>query len=71
MSEQAIEQYRAAKDDMKKIIDRHMSEAFSEIREAYGTTPVSVYINVNSEQVIGRKYPNGFYAGSEVQLAGD
>lgn len=65
-----IDQYRQTKEAMQAIIDRHMSEAFAEIKQEFGAAPTSVDIHVMDEFRIGDKYPEGHYAGCVVELGG-
>ena len=66
-----IDNYRATKDAMESIIDRHMAAAFTEIRQEFGDTPTSVLLNVVESQQMGQKYPSGHYSGCDVSLGGD
>lgn len=66
-----IDQYRQTKESMQSIIDRHMSEAFAEIKQEFGVAPTSVSIDVIEKVNIGEKYPKGHYAGCSVGLGGE
>lgn len=66
-----IDQYRATKEKMASIIDRHMSEAFAEIKQEFGVAPTSVSVHIMEEIKIGVKYPEGHYAGCVVELGGE
>ncbi|WP_339883644.1 hypothetical protein [Vreelandella maris] len=66
-----IDQYRATKEAIQSIIDRHMSEAFAEINGEFGTTPVAVQLDIRQVQTMSEKYPNGAYAGCAVGLGGE
>lgn len=66
-----IDNYRATKERMQSIIDRHMSEAFAEIEQEFGTTPVSVEVDLYDQQMIPDKYPRGKYTGCRVTLGGE
>lgn len=65
----AISNYREAKQKMASIIDRHMSEAFEEINQEFGATPVKVDLKVTENQQLGERYAQGIYAGCEIELA--
>ena len=67
----AINQYRATKEAMQAIIDRHMSEAFAEIGGEFGATPVAVELDIRQVQTMSEKYPSGAYAGCAVGLGGE
>ncbi len=47
-----IDKYRATKEAMQSIIDRHMSEAFAEIKQEFGVTPVAVQLDIRQVQTI-------------------
>lgn len=66
-----IDQYRQTKEKMQVIIDRHMGEAFAEIQQEFGTTPVYVSLDVVSQQTMEEKYPRGIYTGCGVSLGGE
>lgn len=66
-----IDEYRATKERMQAIIDRHMSAAYDEIRQEFGTAPVSVWVDVREMQTMGDRYPSGAYAGCSVTLGGE
>lgn len=66
-----IDQYRQTKDKMASIIDRHMSEAFAEIKQEFGATPVAVALDIHQVQTMSEKYPSGAYAGCAVGLGGE
>jgi len=63
--------YRKAEQQMQAIIDRHMSEAFVEIKREYGTTPISVEISIVHHQEMGSEYADGVYTGCEVKMDGE
>ncbi|WP_129141547.1 hypothetical protein [Modicisalibacter coralii] len=67
----AISNYREAKQGMQAIIDQHMAEAFAEIRREYGVTPVYVGLSVAEQRTIEERYTNGEYAGCAVRLDGE
>ncbi|MDW5376119.1 hypothetical protein R6258_04220 [Halomonas sp. HP20-15] len=69
--DRTIADYRAAKEAMAAIVDRHMQAAFAEIETAYGTTPTEVTLEVAEHLNPGSRYPNGKYTGSEVRLGGE
>ncbi|WP_438455295.1 hypothetical protein [Vreelandella venusta] len=69
--EATIDQYRATKEAMQSIIDRHMQAALTEIEKEFGDTPTSVSIDIIEEANIGDKYPKGHYAGCAVGLGGE
>ncbi|MGQ7285995.1 hypothetical protein ACUN7Z_00420 [Vreelandella venusta] len=69
--EATIDQYRATKEAMQSIIDRHMQAALIEIEKELGDTPTSVSIDIIEEANIGDKYPKGCYAGCAVGLGGE
>lgn len=53
----------------KAIIDRHMTEAFNEIREALGETPISVSLNIQPLQTMGDTHATGVYAGCDISFS--
>lgn len=63
-----IDQYRQTKEAMAKIIDRHMIEAFAEIRQKFGVAPNDVSIHVMDEFNIGDRHPEKCYAGCVVSM---
>ena len=69
--DKAISDYRNAKRRMESIIDRRMQEAFAEIQQEYGATPVQVDLQVIDKQQMGEKYANGVYAGCKVRMDGE
>lgn len=70
-ADKAISEYREAKRRMESIIDRHMQEAFDEIKREHGATPVSVDLRINNSQQLGEKYANGVYSGCSVRMDGE
>lgn len=66
-----IDQYRQTKDAMAKIIDRHMMEAFAEIKQEFGVAPTTVSVHIMEEHKLSDKYPEGHYAGCVVELGGE
>ena len=66
-----IEDYREAKNTMELIINRHLEDAFSEIRNEFGSAPTSVILNINTVKRMDQKYPSGVYCGCEVSVCGD
>ena len=70
-AETAIDQYRAMKESMESIINRHMAEAFSEIEREHGIAPTSVSLNIATSQTMGEKYPRGIYGGCSVEVGGE
>lgn len=69
--DKTIADYRATKDAMAAIIDKHMQAAFIEIEAEYGTTPTDVTLRITEHQAKGDKYKSGQYAGSNVRIAGE
>ena len=67
----AIEDYRQAKRSMQSIIDRHMREAFAEIKQEHGATPVSVDLYLIEDRMIGKEYANGVYTSCEIKMDGE
>lgn len=65
-----IDQYRATKEAMQSIIDRHMSEAFAEIGGEFGATPVAVELDIQRIQTMSEKCPSVPYAGCAVGREG-
>ncbi|MEC9481941.1 MAG: hypothetical protein UMU75_01275 [Halomonas sp.] len=68
--DRTIAEYRATKEAMAEIVDRHMRAAFAEIEARYGTTPTDVTLDI-TEQPPGDTYPKGRYLGSKVRLGGE
>ncbi|PKM01092.1 MAG: hypothetical protein CVV19_00795 [Gammaproteobacteria bacterium HGW-Gammaproteobacteria-9] len=66
-----ISEYRDTKQAMQAIIDRHMQAAFAEIKQEFGDTPTSVYVNIVEQQDMSQAYPSGVYNGCEVRLGGE
>jgi hypothetical protein len=66
-----IDNYRATKDAMESIIDRHMIAALNEIRQEFGVTPTAVSINILESQPLGQKYPDGVYDRCDVSIGGE
>jgi hypothetical protein len=66
-----ISEYRGTKQAMQAIIDRHMQAAFAEIKQEFGDTPTTVYVNTVEKQDMGQPYPSGVYVGCEVRLGGE
>lgn len=71
MIDETIDNYRATKERMQAIIDRHMSEAFAELQQEFGTTPINVSLDVVPHQTMADRYPSGVYAGCSVTLGGE
>ncbi|MDH1234478.1 hypothetical protein [Stutzerimonas stutzeri] len=69
--DKTIEQYRGTKQAMQAIIDRHMQAAFAEIKQEFGDTPTTVYVNTVEQQDMRQQYPSGVYVGCEVRLGGE
>ncbi|SFH22352.1 hypothetical protein [Modicisalibacter xianhensis] len=69
--DKTIDGYRATKEAMAAIIDKHMLAAFEEIESLYGATPTDVTLRIDAQQPLESNYPNGRYAGSDVRLGGD
>ncbi|MCG7600380.1 hypothetical protein MHM84_11315 [Halomonas sp. McH1-25] len=69
--DKTIADYRATKEAMASIIDKHMLAALEEIEALYGTTPTDVTLHINQNQPLNEQYPRGTYAGSDVRLGGE
>lgn len=69
--DRTIADYRAAKDAMAAIVDKHMQAAFAEIETRYGTTPTEVTLEISEHPPVDGRYPSGKYTGSEVRLGGE
>lgn len=69
--DKTIADYRATKDAMAAIIDKHMQAAFAEIETRYGTTPTDVTLDIAEHQPLDDNYPSGKCSGSDVRLGGE
>lgn len=69
--DKTIADYRAIKDAMAGIVDKHMQAAFAEIETRFGTTPTDVTLEISELVTSGGRYPGGEYTGSEVRLGGE
>lgn len=65
----ASNEYRKLSNQAKAIINRHMTEAFNDIREALGETPISVSLNIQPLQTMGDTHATGVYAGCDISFS--
>lgn len=64
-----FDEYRKLKAEAQAIIDRHMTEAFNEIRDAVGETPISVSLNIQPLQSMGDAHSTGVYTGCDISFS--
>ncbi|MNE41369.1 hypothetical protein D3C80_1354370 [compost metagenome] len=64
-----FDEYRKLKAEAQAIIDRHMIQAFNEIRDAVGETPISVSLNIQPLQSMGDAHSTGVYAGCDISFS--
>lgn len=64
-----FDEYRKLKAEAQEIIDRHMTQAFNEIRDAVGETPISVSLNIQPRQSMGEVNPTGVYCGCDISFS--
>lgn len=63
-AESEARQYREVAARMESVINRHMLEAFGEIRERFDATPISVRVDVVQQMNLH----SGLYLGCSVSL---
>lgn len=67
----AILDYREAVKEVEGILNRKMSEAFSEIKDLYGVTPTVVELDISEARLAGSLDRQGVYTGCRIKFGGE
>ncbi|WP_106475614.1 hypothetical protein [Phytohalomonas tamaricis] len=70
MADQIVSAYREAKLDMESIISQRLNEAFEEIQQKYGITPIDLDVEVIDEVNTNDIYRNGMIGRVEIAIDG-
>lgn len=63
-----FEEYRKSVEISESILNRKLQEAFAEIEEEVGSTPLHVEVHVVPTRQMNQSYPRGVYSGCQVSF---